>query len=169
MDAKSVFAIDDDGVKRLLTNLKKVMSDMSPIMNDIGQTLQDKIHESLGRGYTPWGQKMVPLKSRDGVPLNDTRAHIYDRITHAYDKTSVAVGMNEEVAIGYTHQFGAIIKPRNANALVFTVRGKKVIAKQVTIPARPFLPIIDNAVVLPEEWRDSIIKSLRDAIRDAAG
>jgi len=111
-----VFIFDDFQLKFVVSQLKKTLTDMSPVMDEIGQTLQDEIRLQLGRGQTPWGDKMEPLKSRSGVPLNDTRQHIYNRITHTFDSKSVSVGMNEEVGIGRTHQFGAIIKPRKANA-----------------------------------------------------
>lgn len=165
--ADPVFILDDAKLRAALRGLEKAMTDMSPIMDEIGQTLQDEIRMTLGRGQTPWGEDMEPLKSRQGVPLNDTRQHIYNRITHTFDSKSVAVGMNEEVGIGMTHQFGAVIKPKKASRLVFTVGGKKVFAKQVTIPARPFLPIRNDAVDLPPQWRESLINIIKTALKNA--
>lgn len=41
----------------------------------------------------------------------------------------------------HVHQNGAVIVPKDAKALFFSVGGKPVTAKKVTIPARPFLGI----------------------------
>lgn len=43
----------------------------------------------------------------------------------------------------HVHQFGATIKPKDHPALVFSIGGKTVFAKEVTIPARPFVGISD--------------------------
>jgi phage gpG-like protein len=39
------------------------------------------------------------------------------------------------------HQFGGVIKPVNAKVLAFNIGAKKVFAKKVTIPARPYIGV----------------------------
>lgn len=155
---------DDAALQRKLNGLSRDLDNMAPVMDTIGQGLVDNIQQSLGRGKTPWGEAMKSLKYRRGIPLNDTRQHIYNRITHTFDRNSVAVGMNENVNIGATHQFGAVIKPVRAKRLRFVVGGKPVYAKQVTIPPRPFLPIRNNQADIPGAWVDDILESLRAAL-----
>lgn len=53
--------------------------------------------------------------------------------------TSAAWGTNLPYA--KTHQFGAIITPKNKKALAFRINGKLIIVKSVTIPARPMLGV----------------------------
>ena len=113
---------------------------------------------------------MELLKFRQGVPLNDTRMHIYQRITYAADTNSVRVGLldSESAKIGQVHQFGAVIKPVHAKMLRFTPRGfkKPFFAKQVTIPARPFMPIRNGVADLPAEWMDQVLETMRKHLTD---
>ena len=44
--------------------------------------------------------------------------------------------------------------------LRFSAGGSIHSAKQVTIPARPFLPIRNGAVDLPDGWKGSILEAL---------
>ena len=109
---------------------------MQPVFRQIGEVLQSEIQSNLGRGQSPWGIPFDPLlrprkSGSNGLPLNDTRKHIYDRITFNSDANGVEVGMFEDAPIGTTHQFGLPEK---------------------NIPARPFLPILGGHVDLPNEW-----------------
>jgi phage gpG-like protein len=55
----------------------------------------------------------------------------------------------------HVHQFGAVIKPKQADRLVFTIGGKKVGAKKVTIPPRPFVGVSEaNAQEIDEVLLD---------------
>jgi phage gpG-like protein len=162
--------IDDAEFLALLDRLKSNVTNLRPAMADIGANMVSLIHEKLGQGVTPWGEAMKPLKFRKGVPLNDTRMHIYQRITYAADSNSVRVGMldSESSKIGQVHQFGAVIKPVKAKRLVFTPRGfkKPFFAKQVTIPARPFMPIRNEVADLPTEWMDQVLETMRKNLND---
>lgn len=159
MTAAITITFDDAAIQRALKQLSGQIADLTPVMDDIGQTLADNIRLNLGEGRQYDGQPMVPLKQqrpRQGhrrvsdVPLNDTRQHIYNRITHQADAHSVAVGMNEEVNIGALHQFG----------------GQAGRGRKVTIPARPFLPIRDGAVDLPTAWAEAIQTIIRTALEE---
>jgi phage virion morphogenesis protein len=114
---------------------------MQPIFRQIGEVLQSEIQTNLGRGQSPWGIPFDPLlrprkSGSNGLPLNDTRQHIYNRITFNADANGVEVGMLENVPIGLTHQFGSPEK---------------------NIPARPFLPIVGGHVDLPNDWNQNVL------------
>jgi len=152
------FTLDDAALKSALGKLSDAIEDMAPVMDSIGQTLQDNIRLNLGRGLQYDGQPMQPLQhprrrqgrgSGGNVPLNDTRQHIYHKITHQADAHSVAVGMNENVNIGAIHQFG----------------GKAGRGLKATIPPRPFLPIRDQRVDLPNDWRNEIHDEIALALK----
>ncbi len=151
------FEFDDDELRR---KLAATLDDLTPAMDGIGQTLADNIRLNLGEGRQYDGQPMVPLKQqrpRQGhrrvsdEPLNDTRQHIYNRITHTADAQSVAVGMNEDVNIGALHQFGGMAG-----------RGRKTL-----IPPRPFLPIQDGQVDLPADWLQEVHDTIAAALKKA--
>jgi phage gpG-like protein len=165
---QTTVTIDDREVMDLLGKLQGSMENMSKPMKQIGALMVSEIHLKLGGGITPWGEPMKPLRSRQGVPINDTRMHIYQRITYQVDDKSVRIGMldSETAKIGRVHQYGAIIKPVKAKRLVFTPRGSKktYFAKQVTIPPRPFMPIRNERADLPADWTAGIMKILADSL-----
>lgn len=47
------FSFDDAQLKRALNSLKAAMDDMQPVMEKIGDTLQNEIRLQLGQGETP--------------------------------------------------------------------------------------------------------------------
>ena len=135
--------LDSHAVNAALNTLAQNIDNMYPAFDDIGVALVFDIRQNLGRGESPWGIPFDPLLKprRRGtgvgdIPLNDTRQHIYNRITHNADRHSVDIGMIENVLIGQTHQFGSEDK---------------------NIPARPFLPIWNDAVMLPPGWEQEVI------------
>lgn len=64
------------------------------------------------------------------------RGGLQGSITFRTGPDQVAVGTNK--VYGAVHQFGATIRPKG-RALVFNLGGRKVFARSVTIPARPYL------------------------------
>lgn len=152
----STFYIDVYELKRIFAQLNNQIESMQPVMDDIGDALESNIRLNLGQGIQYDGTPMEPIqpRSRQGKrrvsdrPLNDTRQHIYNRITHQADAQSVAIGMNENVGIGAIHQFG----------------GKAGRGRKVKIPARPFLPIKARQVDLPTEWRAEVLTIVQRAI-----
>ena len=142
--------VDSREIEAALKKLEKAVTDMRPAFDEIGAGLVANIQLQLGQGETPWGDPFEPLKQprkRQGngiggdVPLNDTRQHIYNRITHNPSSTGVEVGMldNDGALIGRVHQFGS---------------------DKNNIPARPFMPIKNDAVDLPDDWVDEILDTI---------
>jgi hypothetical protein len=109
--------VNDAEFLALLETMKSRVTNLRPAMVDIGANLVSLIHDKLGIGMTPWGEAMKPLRYKrkhatkfgEGIPLNDTRMHIYQRITYRADTTSLSVGMLDSATakIGQVHQFGA--------------------------------------------------------------
>lgn len=85
-------------------------------------------------------------RSPDGVPWkpNLEGTSILVREGHLLSSIHYVVG-GDHVRIGSgliyaaIHQLGGVITPKKAKRLAFTLRGKSVFAKKVTIPARPYL------------------------------
>lgn len=165
--------IDSTRLRDALSRLAKQVDDPSKALDAAGQRFAELIRENLGRGVQYDGAPMVPLKSRDGVPLNDTRQHIYNRITSQLQgKDSVIVGMLDGPEhIGAVHQFGATIRPKNGEYLKWKDKaGKFHQAKQVTIPARPFFPISpDGQADIPQGWNDETLETLAESLRAVLG
>lgn len=173
--------VENSAVLAALSGIKDKTANLAPTMDDIGQALTSHIQQALSRGTDPWGQPHKPLSAttvdlrfrggkrfgkRGGatakykrhmggnhVPLLDTRQHIYNRITHRFDSTSVAVGINDSdnARIGAIQQYG----------------GKAGRGRKVDIPARPYLPIRNGQVDLPKSWEEEVKGIVRRALERA--
>lgn len=120
-----------------------------------------------GGSYTA---KFARHMSGSHTPLNDTGQHIANRITSARDNKGVIVGLldNEGNKIGRVHQFGAIIRAKNVKYLAIHIGdGSFRFKKQVKIPARPFMPILNGQVILPGGWATELYNSLSAHLRAA--
>ena len=128
-----------------LTQLQSRCENMQPAFDSIGQRIAHSIQLNLGVGLDPWGNPFEPLKKLrktdngfgKGVPLNDTREHIFNKITFNPSHDGVEIGILEPTLIGMTHQFGS---------------------EKKNIPARPFLPIVGNQVDIPSDWNADIMR-----------
>ncbi len=80
-----------------------------------------------------------PLTSDGRAALFVSGTHLYRSIDHEAGATEARWGSGWIGA--KVHQFGAVIVPKDAKALHFTLGGKDVFAKKVAIPARPYLGV----------------------------
>jgi phage gpG-like protein len=89
-------------------------------------------------------------KTRDGRgALFVTGTHLARSIDHAVVGDSAIWGSGWIGA--RIHQFGGVIKPVNAKRLAFSIGGKKIFAKEVTMPARAYLGVSEaNARALEQ-------------------
>jgi phage virion morphogenesis protein len=145
--------IRDQGVAELLERLVDAGENPEPWLAVIGRVLKSDIQLGFRTGTDPYGRAWAPLRSRSGQILVD-RGHLMNSIDFDVEGSDVIVGTNKLYA--GTHQFGAVIRPRQAKALHFFVNGRPVFARKVTIPARPFLPWEG----LPEPWAADVKSEL---------
>lgn len=143
----------DEYLKRLAIKFK----DLSPAMRELGHEFSELSRLSFAESRSPNGQPWQPLRFRAGQPLLDT-GKLRNSIASRAHKVSVEIGTSERYA--GVHQRGATIRPKRGKFLVFTPRGfaHPIFARQVTIPARPFLPVNH----LPPEWERSMVEVLRE-------
>ena len=93
--------------------------------------------------------------------LTDT-ARLRDSIDYAATPTKVMVGSNLPYA--RIHQYGGTIRPKKAKRLIFKgPGGEKIVAKQVTIPARPYLGVSKADM---EEVRATMEDFLKGAFKE---
>ncbi len=168
--------IDDREVSEALGRLAEIGEHLDPILHAVGRVVETRVKQGFDTSTSPYGDKWQPLKLwlmkqedgsyayeriRNGPPLKDTGA-LRESITYAVDGNSVVIGTNREHM--HVHQYGAIIRPKHAKALVFPGPGGALIAaRKVTIPARPFLPTAG----LPDEWADDVLHAIRDQVEGA--
>ena len=88
-----------------------------------------------------------------GRTLVDT-GRLVQSITHNAQDDGVQVGTN--VLYAAIHQFGGVISAVSAKALSFLIGDRRVFARQVTIPARPFLGLDredeDEIGLIARDW-----------------
>lgn len=125
-----------DSATPLLKAAKQAAQDLSRPMQAIAKKLRaDSLRNFDSGGWFPehWKPSL-----RGGQTLVD-QGHLRDSISIAFGSSFARIGTSLEYAA--VHQFGAVIKPKKAAYLRFCINGRWSRKKQVTIPARPFMPI----------------------------
>lgn len=126
----------------------------------LGGSILNRIRLGFRLGQSPWGVPWRPLNPafRTGQPLRDT-GRLQRSFTSSVQGDSVMVGTNVRYAAA--HQFGVTIFPRNAKFLAAPMgSGRIAFLKQVTIPSRPFMPIVGGQVQLPPAWARSALSAM---------
>lgn len=140
-------------------------------LDAFARVLRTRIQLGFRQGKSPKGTAWAPLKIRKGgQPLRNT-GRLYGSVQVRRDGDGVVVGTNLKLpnngnSLGAVHQFGMTIKAKTKPFLVFPGAGKGLIfARQVTIPARPFMPLdAAGAVALPPAWEKSALASMAKAL-----
>jgi phage gpG-like protein len=145
---------------------------MQRALEAFARVLRTRIQLGFRQGKSPKGTSWAPLKVRKGgQPLRNT-GRLYGSIQVRRDGAGgIVVGSNLKIpgsgnSLGAVHQFGMTIKPKTKPFLVFPGMGKALIfARQVTIPARPFMPLdAAGAVALPPSWEKSALSAMAKAL-----
>jgi len=131
-----------EGIERM----QLLTRDFAPLLKTMGvglvKTTQDRFVAAKDAQGNPW-HALNPLyaENKKGPGILRGRAMsggLMGSITFKVDgSTQLRVGSNKKYAAA--HQFGVVITPVSAKALVFRLGGKLVRAHSVTIPARPYL------------------------------
>ena len=158
--------IEVKGLEELQTKLKSLQNidkKTKPLMQTLGNILQNEIEASFENESSPFGQKWQALKpstikqkQRHGKSLNILRSdgNLADKwIVKADDKkATVSNNTNKNgFAYGLVHQFGT---------------NKAGRSKNVKIPARPFLPV-DRSGNLPGRVKDVVKKVVIKFVEDS--
>lgn len=131
--------ITHDTLTPFLRQMQASAVNLRPIVRSMGNTvlgITQRNFNSVGAAFRPLAWKA----KRDGTPSNlqqsTTLAHSWRLNVSA---TQAVVSTDRIYAA--IHQFGGVIKPKTASALRFQSGGRWWTVKQVTMPARPMLPI----------------------------
>lgn len=160
--------VDIRTVTDTLDTILQHAEDPTALHEAIGADLAELTRQGFHDGQDPYGEDWEHPIFRSGQPLRDTD-RLMNSITYRVGSDFVEIGTN--VCYASVHQSGAKIsaKPgqpgvnscgqrKGAPYLVFkNGAGQTVRAKEVNIPARPFLP---DERGLPEPWRRSLLDTL---------
>jgi phage gpG-like protein len=156
---------DTKALQQLRQRLGKVRSAefRKRISNVVGHEALSLVLEGFAASKDPYGVRWAPLKVRQGQPLLDKGL-----LRNSINVRAVALGF--ELATDNVgaklHQHGGTVRPKNARALSFMVGNRRVFAKSVTIPARPFFP---DARGLPRRWAAAFRAIASDFISSTMG
>jgi len=136
------FELDTASAGVPLDDLRRKLSDLSDLHDDIGMYLVGSVQQRFEDGQAPNGAYWLPSgrsQADGGQPLTD-HGHLRDSITYESGRAGAEVGSNMVYAA--VHQFGALIMPKDPGGyLVFRAGDGFVKVKSVTIEARPYLGI----------------------------
>lgn len=130
-----------DATLAVLGDLVKRTQNPRGLFENLGDYLAASTQRRFETGTAPGGAKWplsIRAKVEGGKTLVDT-GRLSDSIVQETTDHSVAIGT--DVVHAAIHQLGGTIKPKTKKALRFKIGKAWVTAKQVTIPARPFLGI----------------------------
>ncbi|MDV7340975.1 phage virion morphogenesis protein [Terasakiella sp. A23] len=132
------------------SKLGRMGAQVQRFLSNVSET--DLLLEAIGMGFTTeTNTRFREGKGPEGVPWEKTNRGgqilvdsgiTRDSFNSQVEGSTVKHGSNQQHV--KTHQFGAVIKPKNAKVLAFEIDGKMVFARKVTIPARPILGIDDG-------------------------
>lgn len=125
------------GLDVALNALQAKLTQLQGLQEAVGELLVSSTKKRFRDGKDPDGTPWAPVDRR-GKPLTDT-GRLRDSIEYAVAGDTILVGSNLVYAL--IHQMGGEITPKNKKVLAFKVGDKTVIAKKVTIKARPYLGI----------------------------
>jgi phage virion morphogenesis protein len=114
-------------------------------LKNIGLAVVKQTRRHFEQQRDPEGQAWAPLnpdyaKGKRGTKILEEQGMaggLEGSITSVVHPGYVEIGTNK--VYGAIHQFGGTIRPRSGEFLVFKLGGKTVLARKVTIPARPYL------------------------------
>jgi phage gpG-like protein len=157
--------VTKDTLTPSVARLSKIVGSPAPILRAIGTELVSLTKRSFRDAslrQSAWPDKRDG-SSRTLIQKGMLLSSI--RIT-ALSNTAVTIGSDRVYAA--IHQLGGVIKPVQAKALVFTIGGKTIFAKKVTIPAAPYFPFsqggeLASLAILP------VNKVVEAALDQAAG
>ncbi|QFR32385.1 phage virion morphogenesis protein [Ancylobacter sp. TS-1] len=132
--------IDVQGVLpgEVLAKLAGGLDDTLELMTHIGGVLENGMLERLQTTKTaPDGTPWAP--NRAGTPILVDSGWLLGSVGFIASPNEVQAGASAHYA--HVHQDGAVIKPKSAARLHFMVGNRHVFARQVTIPARPFVGV----------------------------
>jgi len=132
-------------VIRVCQQMVRFGQNPAPLMQALAQYGENstrlRFRLQVGPYGKPW-KRSLRAQLRGGKTLTQ-EGHLSGSITHASTSHSASWGSNMKYA--RIHQLGGVIRPVHAKALRFRLaHGAWVAAKQVTLPARPYLGLDDS-------------------------
>jgi phage virion morphogenesis protein len=138
-------------VQTALAKLAQQISNKRPLLEAIGEEIKQRTRMRFHLAKSPEGVAWQPLKHANRKPLY-LSGGLHDSIITAVTANAVSIGPSgPSVKYAEVHQLGKII------SRTF----KKAGARQITIPARPYMPTNE----LPPAYSDAIVRLVEGHLR----
>lgn len=138
--AGSKVTLERTELNKAFGKLDKVVDDFAPILRDMGEILLNNTRDRFkagedvhGRPFAPLTELTKKLKKRNKNKILIDSGALSRELTYQLVNRGLEFGSDRKYAA--IHQLGGVIKPKTKKRLAFG----GVFAKQVTIPARPFI------------------------------
>jgi phage virion morphogenesis protein len=169
MAGASLFVeFDDSRFQGALERLLELSARPETLLRPIGSLLVASTTRRFATNVAPDGSAWPQLNRaydayRRSGPMLVQSSALRNSITFVAGASELRVGSNMIYAA--VHQFGAVIKPKNAKALAFRMgaSGGLIRVRSVTIPARPYLGISDDDAADIVELTQATISRLLSA------
>lgn len=159
------FRLVKDDISPTLRRAYAKVKPPTPVLRAMGTTFMSitmGTFNSVGANYRP-----IPWKPKiDGSPSNLQKSTTMAKAFQLQVTATLATVSNSAV-YSRIHQFGGVIKPKSGPVLKFKVGDRWVSKKQVTMPARPFFPVL-NGVITPKAAEKVVAAASRE-IQKAMG
>jgi phage virion morphogenesis protein len=140
--------LDGPEIQAAFREWRRLGRDSTPLMHAIGVGLAENVRSRFSTGRDPDGgpwvglsQPWASLRKPGPILVQSSGAGLLGSITSEAADGEVSVGSNKPYA--GVHQFGATIRPKRGGLLIFRLSNGRAWggARQVTVPARPYLGI----------------------------
>lgn len=165
----ATLSVDDREIMDALQRLLVAAGDLTPVYKNIGEYEAEATKDRFRTGKDPEDNAWKPLnelyaKTKKGPSILVGQTRDLSSIIWQLASSGVEIGSNAVYA--RAHNQGAIIVPKNAAALMFSMGGETFMVKSVTIPRRQFLGFSsEDQVRIQEIIEDHFL----DAIENNAG
>lgn len=148
----AALTITKDDLTPALRKLEAAGKNLTPVFRAMGTTFKsitEGTFNSVGASYRPlpWPAK------RDGSPSILQRSTTLAKSFHL-EISSTHARLSNPAVYAAIHQFGGTIRPKNKKFLAFKLPdGSTIFLRKVTIPARPFYPVVDGKLTAAAETK----------------
>jgi phage gpG-like protein len=148
----SVQMVGLEEIQALLKQIQDTGTNTQPVMRALGEIIRNDTMDSFESKTSPFGQSWKPSEHN----LRDSGRLASFNVS----STKYTANVYTSVAYGAIHQFGGTIKPKNGKYLMFKGKDSRFAkVTQVTIPARPFMPVNASGELAPKT-KESLIRYL---------
>jgi len=164
-----MFTLTRNDISPALSRLAATAKNPTAVLRAMGTTFKSITEgnfSSFGAAYRP--KVWPPKRDPDGQPSILQKSTTLAKSFHL-EVTAKSATLSTPAKYAAIHQFGGIIRPKSKKFLSWLdSKGERVFAKMVTIPARPFFPVLNDKLTPKAE--EKIGNAARRVIeRQAAG